>query len=132
MIYVLAIPLYLWALWYAYILVMGLYRAHLAGRLTRFTYFLAIPALLIGYAMDVLANITIASAMFAELPRVRIEMRVVSRLGLSMKVPAIDVEWLVTDRLKRYIASEAGWRADLATLVCTHLLDYFDPTGEHC
>jgi hypothetical protein len=106
----LAVALFLWVFWYAYILVMGLYRAHLAGRLTRFTYALALPALLVGYAMDVLANLTIASIVFLEPPR----------------------EWLVTDRLKRHIARGTGWRAVKAEWICTHLLDVFDPRGDHC
>lgn len=110
MTYLLAVILFLWVFWYAYILVMGLYRAHLAGRLSPFTYTLAFPALVVGYAMDVVANLTVASVVFLELPR----------------------EWLVTDRLKRHIARGTGWRAAKAEWICTHLLDYFDPSGDHC
>lgn len=110
MIFVVAALLFLWAFWYCYILVMGLYRAHLAGRLNRFTYALALPALLVGYAMDVLANLTIASVVFLEPPR----------------------EWLVTNRLKRHIERGTGWRAAKANWICTHLLDFFDPSGDHC
>jgi hypothetical protein len=106
----LATILFLWVFWYAYILVMGLYRAHLAKRLTPFTYALALPALLVGYAMDVLANLTIASVVFLEPPR----------------------EWLVTSRLQRYIAHGTGWRAAKARWICDNLLDVFDPSGEHC
>lgn len=110
MIFVVAALLFLWAFWYCYILVMGLYRAHLAGRLNRFTYALALPALLVGYAMDVLANLTIASVVFLEPPR----------------------EWLVTSRLQRYIAHGTGWRAAKARWICDNLLDVFDPSGNHC
>lgn len=109
MMYLALIVFYLWVLWYAYILVMGLYRAHLDKRLNRVTYALAIPALVIGYAMDVLANLTVASIVFLEPPR----------------------ELLVTSRLKRHIA-KGGWRGEKANWICTHLLDYFDPTGNHC
>lgn len=48
MITLLAVALYLWLFWCAYVLVMGLYRAHLAGRMSRVTYVLAAPALLVG------------------------------------------------------------------------------------
>lgn len=66
--YLLAVVLYLWAFWFAYVLVMGLYRAHLARRMSRVTYVLAAPALLVGVLMDVLANIVIASVVFLEPP----------------------------------------------------------------
>jgi hypothetical protein len=106
----LATALFLWLFWYAYILVMGLYRAHLAKRLTPFTYALALPALAIGYLMDVFANVTIASVAFLEPPR----------------------EWLVTDRLQRHMHKSKGWRFWLAKYICDHLLDVFDPSGDHC
>jgi hypothetical protein len=107
---VLGVVAYLWVFWYVYILVMGLYRAHLDKRLSRFTYVLAAPALVVGYAMDIVANVTIASVVFFEPPR----------------------EWLVTSRLKRHIAGYGGWRHRLATWICDHLLDVFDPKGDHC
>jgi hypothetical protein len=102
--------LFMWLFWYVYILVMGLYRAHLVKNLTRFTYALALPALLIGYAMDVLANAFVATIVFREPPE----------------------EWLVTDRLKRYIEGPCGWRKTRAQAICAALLDSFDPHGSHC
>lgn len=112
MIYAAAVLLYLVLFWYAYILVMGLYRAHLAGRLKGLPFALATPALVIGYVMDIVAQYTIAVVFFADLPARR--------------------EYLVTERLKRYIAHGQGWRAQKAEWICTHLLDVFDPTGNHC
>lgn len=108
--YALALLIYLWLFWYVYILVMGLYRAHLGGRLNKLTYALAAPALVVGYAMDVVANLTVASALFLEWPR----------------------ELLVTSRLQRHNRGGSGWRKHLADWICTHLLDYFDHTGNHC
>ena len=105
-IYLLA---YLWAFWYAFVLVMGLYRAHLNKRLTYVTYVLAAPAVLVGAMMDVLANMLIASVVFWQWPG----------------------EWLVTQRLikiKRY----NDWRGAVARWVCADLLDPIDPTGSHC
>lgn len=111
MTYLLLIPAYLWAFWLAYILVMGLYRAHLNGRLTTLTYSLAMPVLVIGYVMDVIAQYTFATVFFLDLPA--------------------RGEHLVTDRLKRYSAG-SGWRKSKADWICTNLLDVFDPTGNHC
>lgn len=101
----------LWVFWGLYVLVMGLYRAHLANRLTRVTTLLGLPFVLAGFTMDVLANLIVATAVFLELPR----------------------EWLVTDRLQRHIRQpRSAWRTRLATWICDHLLDVFDPKGDHC
>lgn len=108
MIYIQA-ALFLWAFWYAYILVMGLYRAFLAKRLTPLTTALGLPALIVGGAMDVFCNLTIAIVVFRDPPQ----------------------EWLVTARLKRY-QEEGGWRQKWADWICTNLLDPFDPNNNHC
>ncbi len=109
--YLLAAVLYLWVFWFAYVLVMGLYRAHLSGRLGWPTYCLSLPVLVIGYVLDVVAQLTLATLIFCDVPQ--------------------RGEWLVTDRLKRYSAG-TGWRKTVADWVCTHLLDPFDPTDNHC
>lgn len=106
----LLVPLYLWVFWYAYVLVMGLYRAHLDKRLGPIAYVLAAPVLVVGFALDVIANATIAWIVFLDRPR----------------------ELLVTRRLKRYMAGRDSWRQRLAHAVCSRLLDPFDPTGRHC
>ena len=64
----------------------------------------------IAYAMDVAANWIIAPLVFLDWPR----------------------EVLVTARLIRYKRTDTGWRNRLATFICEHLLDVFDPTGDHC
>jgi hypothetical protein len=102
--------LFLWGFWLLYILVMGLYRAHLQGRLGKVATVLAYPAVLLGYAVDAFSNITLATLFFADLPR----------------------ELLVTTRLKRYKAIDDGWRKAAAEWICTNLLDPFDPSGDHC
>lgn len=104
---------FLWGFWGLYVLVMGVYRAHLSGRLTKAVYGLGVPWVVIGWLVDVVANIVVATVIFRELPR----------------------EWLVTDRLQRYIRAPERTTPDrvrLAMWVCDHLLDPFDPTGEHC
>jgi len=102
--------LYLWLFWLLYVLVMGLYRAHLSGRLGPVATALGSPALVVGYVADVVCNLTIATVMFAELPR----------------------EALVTTRLERHLGDGVGWRCKLATWICHNLLDVFDPRGQHC
>lgn len=100
-----------WLLWAMYVMVMGIYRAHLDKRLTTTTKILAAPWVVIGYGLDVIVNLTIASLVFWEPPW----------------------ELLVTSRLKRHIdAAAGGWRHRLAVWICDRLLDPFDPTGHHC
>ena len=106
------VALFLWCFWGLYVLVMGVYRAHLSGRLSRTGYWLGVPWVVIGYLVDVLANLTVASLVFAQLPR----------------------EMLVTTRMQKIIANqnEKRWRRAIAQWVCDELLDIFDPTGNHC
>lgn len=104
---------FLYAFYGLYILVMGVYRAHLQKRLTRINYILCFPWVLVGYLFDVFANVFIMPFIFLELPR----------------------ETLVTTRLKRHLRTpedDRDWRYDLASLVCTKLLDIFDPYNAHC
>lgn len=101
---------YLYAFWCAYVLVMGIYRAHLAHRLVGLNKAMAMPVVAIAYAMDVAANWVIAPLVFLDMPR----------------------EALVTARLIRYKRGDYGWRRRVADFICDHLLDVFDPTGDHC
>lgn len=104
------VAVYLYVFWLAYVLVMGLYRAHLAGRLQGAPLVLAAPVIALGLLMDVLANLFLATVFFLELPG----------------------EWLVTSRLAKYLKRPHDWRCAVAWWVCTHLLDPFDPNGTHC
>ena len=101
---------YLWIFWGLFVLVMGLYRAHLEKRLSVYAYVLGAPFLAAGYIIDVVANLVIATSVFMELPK----------------------ELLVTDRLTRYNEGNYGWRSKVAKFVCENLLDVFDPSGKHC
>ena len=103
------VVVYLWAFWGVYVLVMGLYRAHMDKRLSGPSKALAVPFVAFGYFMDALTNWTIACVVFIDPPQ----------------------EVLVTTRLRRYLAG-FGWRKQMAEWVCTKLLDPFDPTGRHC
>lgn len=101
---------YLWTFWALYVLVMGLYRANLDNRLLGLNRLLGFPFLAIGALTDVLANITIATIVFMEPPK----------------------EWLVTTRLQRYMKHTSGYRKTIALYICDHILDPFDPRGNHC
>lgn len=103
---------YLYGFWLFYILIMGLYRAHLANQLTIYAKVMAFPVVVIGFLIDWIANWTIAPIVFYEFPKTWKE--------------------LVTDRLVRYIVEETGYKYNIANWLCTNLLDYFDPRGKHC
>lgn len=66
----------------------------------------------VAIVMDAVLNIIVASVLFLDPPR----------------------DLLLTGRLKRYIRDpqEFPWRRALALWVCEHLLDPFDPDGNHC
>ncbi len=100
----------LWAFWGLYVLLMGVYRAHLAKRLSPFARALALPYLAIGIALDVAFNASVAALIFWERPR----------------------EWFLTQRMIRYIAGADCWRRRIAVWICDGLLDPFDPTDNHC
>lgn len=101
---------FIWSFWGVYVLVMGIYRAYLNKNLRGLLFLLSFPFVVLGYFIDVFANITIASAVFMEFPR----------------------ELLVTSRLKRYVSQCSGWRCRVAKYICDNILDPFDPRGEHC
>ena len=114
---------YLWAFWLLYVLVMGFYRASLAGRLEKWSasWCLAIPALIVGILVDIVANWTVAAIWFWEWPKVKL-----------VWPPARPD--LVTTRLTRYLAPgyPEGRNKKHAKIICNQLLDPFDPTGSHC
>ena len=70
------------------------------------------PAVLIMLTTDFLMQITLASVVFLDVPR----------------------EFLVTQRLQRYRADAypVGIRKNMATWICTKLLNPFDITRHHC
>jgi hypothetical protein len=100
----------LWLFWLLYVFTMGLYRAKLSGRLKGFPLLLASPVVALAFLLDFIFQMTVFTVVFWELPR----------------------EWLVTSRLRRYLRDPGGWRHRWADYFCHHLLDPYDPTGEHC
>lgn len=107
-----SIALYLVVFFYLYILVMGIYRAYLAGRLSPFLLTICTPAVIIGAMFDIFCNIFIATVVFRKLPQ----------------------EWLVTTRLTKIQNNplEHIHNRALAKYLCNNMLDIFDPYGSHC
>ena len=99
-----------WAFWALYVFTMGLYRAKLDGRLSGLNLVFGYPVVILAALVDVFFNLIVAPFVFLDIPR----------------------EWLVTMRLKRYMAGPASWRRTIAEYICDRVLDIFDPTGDHC
>lgn len=104
--------LYTYVFWLLYLVVMGLYRAHLKGQLVGASKLLAYPVVIVGVLVDWLANMVLATIVFQELPG--------------------NLKELVTQRLARYIKEPEGRNQRWAKAICVSLLDPFDPTGAHC
>lgn len=101
---------WLYLFWLLYVVVISCYRAHLRKKLTKFTYVLAAPAVLIGLLMDVASN-----------------------FALDVIWDHEPGEWLVTSRFKRYqkTLSVTDLRRRVADWVCEHALDPFEEKA-HC
>lgn len=110
-------------LWIHFLAVMNLMEARTAGTLSTWAYRLAMPILLVGLAEDVLAQFTIASLLFVELPK----------------------EDTVSGRVKRWVEGPKfvgypsgppssgldGWRYSVALWLRVNLLKPFDRSGGH-
>ncbi len=97
----------LYVLWIYYLAVMSLKRARDNGTLTKTAKLLGTPILWIGISLDLIVNVFVLSFLLLDPPK----------------------EWLVTDRMKRYLAS-SGWRSKVASWFCINLLTPFDKG--HC
>lgn len=94
------------ALWVFYLAAMKL-KAH-RHELSPTAKFFGYQVLIVGYAIDALANITVMTVLCLDLPR----------------------ELTVTSRLKRY-KGKKGWKGEVRGWFCGELLDLFDDGG-HC
>jgi hypothetical protein len=104
---------YLLLFYYLFVFAMGIYRAWLAKRLTKWQIVLFSPPLVVLGVGDVLFNYTLGVVFFLSWPPAR--------------------NWTLSDRLQTYHHQvNANWRQAIATFVCTRMLDPFDPTGDHC
>jgi hypothetical protein len=127
------IVLALWLFWVLYVFTMAIYRAKLAGRLSRPALVLAFPFVLLAVLVDLVTQFTLASVVFREWPT--IQLTVVYRIwgGRTWQIPTLTGDLMVTARLDRYREGPDGWRKELATAICTKLLDPFNATANpHC
>jgi hypothetical protein len=101
----------MWIMFGLFALVMNLYRAKLAGKLTRTQYVLGLPYYWAGVALDVALNWSIGSLILLDLPR----------------------EAVMTTHMQRLRRDEPdSWGAKVATWICDQGLDSLDPSGDHC
>jgi len=99
-----------WLLWVFFLAVMELRAARDAGLINRQAdcYYLALSVLFVGYIIDFLVNVFVASVIFLEPP----------------------FEMTVTARVTRWKKDE-GIRGKIARWICAKLLDPFQ-VGGHC
>lgn len=98
--------LYAYLLWLLFLAVMALnWRWHLLSKPVKA---LALPAVLVAVALDILFNATLGTLVFLELPR----------------------QWTFSQRVGSYKRS-IDWRAPVAQWICANLLDPFE-AGGHC
>lgn len=98
-----------YALWIFYLAVMNIKRAKDLDKLRKPALVMGYPVLLVGYSLDMLANLTVFTVLLLELPR----------------------ELTVTARLKRHAYGPQTWRRTFSLWFAHNLLDVFDPSGKH-
>ena len=96
-------------LWVLYLAVMNLKRANDISELTGAARFAALFIKQLGILWDAYVNIFVFTRYMLDFPR----------------------EWLVTDRMIRYV-NRGDFRERISNWICSHLLDPFDPSGCHC
>lgn len=102
----------LYVLWILYGFIMNLKRQKdSAEGLSKPAYYLAMPAFVTGYALDVALNLTVMTVVLMEAPK----------WG----------EWTISARLSRHYKEGSGFNRDLAVWMEKHLLGYLDPRGKH-
>lgn len=99
----------LWLLWVFFLAVMALKRANDDGAIHKgsYTYYLAMSVLFVGWVLDFVVNMTVATVLFLEVP----------------------FELTLTARCEHYM-SKIGYRGNMARRICK-LLDPFQ-IGGHC
>lgn len=103
--------LLLYLLWERYVIVMGLYGAHMRGQLYGLNKWMGVPSVILGMLLDCIGNIFVATFVFRQFPR----------------------QWLITTRLKEYKNDPkhyGKWRQERAAWWCTHVLHPID--DGHC
>lgn len=102
----------LYVLWILYGFVMNMKRQRdSAAGLSKPAYWLAMPAFLVGWALDVALNLTV--------------------MTIVLREPPCWKEWTISARLARHYKEGSGFNQKLAVWMETHLLGYLDPRGKH-
>lgn len=109
----------LYGLWILYLAERNLERARIEGTLTTAARYLFMPVFVIGYLLDVILNITVFSLLVLDVPR---EWTITSHVGRILNTP------ITPNTLNKLDA----WRFSFCDFLCRHLLDPFDPSGNHC
>jgi len=99
--------LYVYVFWLLFLAVMALKSCW--GGLHVITKILAVPGVLVAFAIDVSFNWSFAIVIFLDRPR----------------------EATLSQRMGRYKVAGSGWRYWLAIRICGYLLDPFE-VGGHC
>lgn len=94
--------------WLLYLAIMNL--ADQRAVMHPFVRFNAYLLLAIGYPVDAVFNVLASLVLFQRPPKA----------------------WLFTGTLKWWVGSDDARRSRWAALLCTHLLNPFDPKGRHC
>ena len=112
MIYLLLVPLVLWALfyrtWIYYIAFMSVKKNISWIKEHKFDYYSMMPEFILGYAMDILLQMTFGTIAFWEIPK----------------------EMTLSGRVVRHQKESKGWRLQRANYLCHRYLKPFDET--HC
>ena len=119
----------LWVLWVMFLAVMTLKVARDNGTFAKDkdAYYIGMSVLFVGYLVDFLVNMLVATFLFLELPKLQL-------FKVNIRSYYFSVPWFrettVTARVTR-LKKEGGWRGDLARWLCAKLLDPFS-IGGHC
>ena len=117
-----------WLLFVFFLAVMALQAARDRGSLTGWGKRIGYSVLVVGYLLDFIVQVTVAIAVFAELPPFA-----------GFRAPIGRFPWLVlptwettvSSRVKRLIATDTGWRKVRAEWCRDQMLKPFDVTGRH-
>ena len=100
--------IYLYMFFIMYVASMNMIRAHDDKKLNGLLWVLCVPFVAVSLVIDLIANLTLFTLLYWELPR----------------------ELLVTSRLKRHVRDD-NWRGKLTRWIAVKILNPFDYTGDH-
>lgn len=96
------------ALFVLYVIGMRMKWRHENGKMEWYHWIWAVPTFIVGVPLNVFLNITLLTVIYWELPQ----------------------EWTMSKRFNRHADDEGDWREKLAYIVCSRILNKYDPC--HC